>query len=62
MADALQIARRDLEDAERNVARLRDMVAKGEPVGDALATAEWWAEMVRKRVVRLSEQETTHAP
>lgn len=51
----LDTARRDLEDAECQVARLRDLAAKGKTVGDALATAEWWAEHLRKRVVRLSE-------
>lgn len=58
----LEVARADLDDAERNVTRLREQVAKGEVPAHALAVAEWWAAMVRKRVVRLSEGVPTDAP
>lgn len=57
----LQIARRDLEDAEANVTRLREQVAKGEVRHHSLAVAEWWAEHTRNRVARLTEQEATRA-
>lgn len=58
----LEVARRDLADAERNVEILRTMAAKGEPVGNALATAEWWLEHLKKRVVKLSEGVSSDAP